>query len=429
VKQSRAEAIVAFLRFSGEQDRGTTFKAFTGRDWQQVIRWMDDAGLALYFLEKLKDAKATGVIPSSILSRLEENFASNQKRTAAMSERFNSLNRQFTNAGVRYAVVKGFSLVPQFCQRASLRHQSDFDYLVTPQSLQPAREILLKAGYVAKESRSCEESIFISAGAEAPFQDARQYSAHAPHAVELHVDMWDSQLHRLPQLRGLFSPERVRTQQWNDFTFPALDEADAFLLQIVHASHHLFTQWIRMSCLLEIGFFLNSRASDRAFWNQVEKRVGDNLVLCEFVVIVTELAAGLFGAPVPEAVGIWAREVRIGSRVWMENYARHWVFSDVPVYRFNMFPKSKFALFLLDQYRVQASPRNVSTRASMPPSRLSRMRASIRRNPSLILKTGWWKRQLLVRRSIFHALAGLRYLCEIPRWRRLNRLSAGSADM
>jgi hypothetical protein len=34
-----------------------------------------------------------------------------------------------------------------------------------------------------------------------------------------------------------------------------------------------------------------------------------------------------------------------------------------------------------------------------------------------VLNADWWKRQLFLRRSLFHSLAGLRFLCEIPRWR------------
>ncbi len=70
-----------------------------------------------------------------------------------MSRRFDFLNLAFNNAGVRYAVLKGLSLVPEFCPYAPLRHQGDFDYLVDPNSLEAAQRILAEAGYVPKPSQ------------------------------------------------------------------------------------------------------------------------------------------------------------------------------------------------------------------------------------------------------------------------------------
>ena len=88
--------------------------------------------------------------------------------------------------------------------------------------------------------------------------------------------------------------ERASTQQWNRYSFSALTNEDAFVLQVIHACHHFFTLWIRMSCLFEIAYFLNRRASDAELWGRVEERVGANGVLREFVVIVSEWRRGFF---------------------------------------------------------------------------------------------------------------------------------------
>ncbi len=204
-------------------------------------------------------------------------------------------------------------------------------------------------------------------------------------------------------------------------TFSALDDQDAFLLQVLHACHHLFTQWIRMSCLYEIAYFLKDRSTDTELWESVHERVGKNLVLREFIVVVTELAAQLFHAPIPVAVQIWGAEIRTGPRVWIENYARHWAFSDVPVYQFNLFPTSKLVLFLQQQYRDKHQGDGLTVQQA-PPSRLARLIGAMRKNPGLILSAEWWKRQLLVRRVIFNGLAVLRYLYEVPRWIWLTRV-------
>ena len=421
MNRRRAEAIVEFLSFSPNFEARRKFETFTTTDWENVLRWMDDAGLAFYFLQKVRATNPPVMLPDWVRSRIETNLSANQERTAALAGKFDCLNRSFREAGVRYAVLKGFSLVPDFCPRASLRHQSDFDYLVDEKFLWAARGIVLEAGYVAKDSPSSQEAIFISPGTELPSRRGRQYSAQAPHAVELHLDIWDGDFHQLPGIPKLFSVDRTRNRQWNGMTFSALDDQDAFLLQVLHACHHLFTQWIRMSCLYEIAYFLKDRSTDTELWEGVHERVGKNLVLREFIVVVTELAAQLFHAPIPAAVQIWGEEIRTGPRVWIENYARHWAFSDVPVYQFNLFPTSKLVLFLQQQYRDKHQGDGLTVQQA-PPSRLARLIGAMRKNPGLILSAEWWKRQLLVRRVIFNGLAVLRYLYEVPRWIWLTRV-------
>jgi hypothetical protein len=66
-------------------------------------------------------------------------------------------------------------------------------------------------------------------------------------------------------------------------------------------------------------------------------------------------------------------------------------------------------------------PPESSHRSWTASPRASRIASAIRSNPTLLFRAGLWKEQLLFRRTIFYALAKARYICEIPRWRWLNR--------
>jgi hypothetical protein len=430
VKQMLADSMVEFLSFSGPGDSIAALERVSHRDWERALLWLDDTGLAFYFLQKIQDTNSANVIPAELLSLLETNFTANQGRVEYMSLRFDALNHRFNQAGVAYAVLKGLSLVPQFCPYAPLRHQGDFDYLVDAQSLPAAQRVLVEAGYAPKDSPSAQEFVFVTPGAATPSRSGRQYSAEAPHAVELHLDVWDGDLHNLPPLPNLFTVERTETHEWNGLTFPALIEEDAFLLQVVHTCQHLFAQWIRMSCLFEIGYFLTRRAHDTALWNRIEQRVGDSLMVREFVVLVTELAAKLFASPLPQLVRAWGALIRPAPRIWIEKYARPFAFGELPAYQFDLFPRSKLVLFLQNQYKTNTrSVKTIDLKGALPLSRLSRIASSVRREPSLILNASYWKHQLVARRSVFHALAGLRYLCEIPRWVWRTRARVRSASL
>ena len=428
MRRTPAQEIVDFLRFSNAESHCLVgLRDFRQRDWKHALRWLDDAGLAFYFLQKVKDTNATHEVPTWVMSRLEQSFAANRQRVGEMAHRFDSLNKRFNATGVRYVVLKGLSLIPGFCPDAHLRHQGDFDYLVDEQSLPMAQRVVVEAGYCPKPSVSRQESIFLSPGTGSASRSPEQYSAQSPHAVELHLDILDSDL--LPRMPSVFSVNRARTHQWNGLVFPVLPDEDAFLLQVLHACNHLFTYWIRMSWLLEIGFFLNERALETSLWNRIDQRVGDNLMLREFVVVITELVAKLFATPIPSLVGVWGQGIRPATRVWIENYAMQCAFCDVPPYELRLLPKAKLVLFLHQQYQSTCVQKRSARDRLIKFPRLSRMASSLRDKPSLVLSRGWWKRQLLIRRSLFHALSGLRYLCEIPRWRWLNRTRMRSASI
>jgi len=430
VHKTPAETIVQFLGFSVEhRDQGLAgIRQFRRRQWERVPQWLDDAGLGFYFLQKLKDVNAVDTIPDSVSGYLLQNFATNQLRVEDLSRRFDVINKKFNDTGIRYAVIKGFSLIPEFCPYSPLRHQGDLDYLVDDESFPAACRVLAEAGYLAKDSFSRIEKIFVIPGGK-PSRGAAQYSPRAPHAVELHTNMWDGDMHRLPQIPNLSFLDRAVHKHWNGLTFPALCDEDAFVVQILHTCHHLFTLWLRMSSLLEIGYFLNRRTDDREFWNRTAQAIAAIPTLREFVVIVTELVSRLFAAPLPALVQAWAVKIRPASRVWIEHYARRCAFSDLPFYQFRLFPTVKFALFLHQQFREDASVgKSVVRKRLLPSARISRMASSLKKHPSLALKPSWWGHHMFVRRSMFHILAGIRYLVEVPRWRWRNRKSVPIAS-
>jgi hypothetical protein len=422
VRRTLSESIVEFLKFSIDPcDILDELNKFSQREWKRALRWLDDSGLAFYFLQKLKNTNATDSVPIWVISALERNFAANQGRVEYMSRQFGLLNQKFNDAGVRYAVLKGISLVPQFCPDAALRYQGDFDYLVDDPSLLAAQQVLVEAGYISREIPSTQDFIFLTPGRVEPSRGDAQYHAGAPHAVELHLDMWDSDLHGLPLIQSRFFAERAKTHQWNGFTFPALEDEDAFLLQVVHACHHTFGNWIRMSCLFEIGYFLSRRASDASLWSRIEQRVGDNVVLKEFVVVVAELVAKVFEPTLPSLVRDWGREVRPGTRVWIDSYARHWAFGEMPGGEFQLCPTAHLILFLHRQYRDAYARKSSVRNRILTLSRLSRIASSVKDKASRFLDASWQKRRFLIRRRLFLAQSGVRYLCEVPRWRWRNR--------
>jgi len=425
MKRPLAQVILDFLSFSGKtNDHTNELRGFHRREWDRAITWLHDAGLALYLLQKLKDTNTTGLLPRPTLSRLEENLSANRQRVAYMAGQFDFLNQKLNDAGVRYAVVKGVSLVPQFCPDASLRHQSDLDYLVDNQSLRLAQRVLEDAGYSLKEHKT-NEFTFLMPSAGAPPPADEQYEAQAPHAVELRLAFWDSDSHGVFLTEPKFSVDNTRTHQWQELVFRALPEEDAFLLQIIHAFNHILTGWVRMCWLYEIAYFLNQRSTDRLLWERVEHRIAGDPLLREIVVVVSELSAELFRAPLPAMFRAWGEDLRPAVQIWIQNYGRPWVLAKNRADQFSLFSAAKLVLFLHQQYLPDARARRNLVRIRLLPwERLSRRARSITAKSSINSRGRRRQLERVLIRFVFHVTGGLRYLWEIPRWRRLAKAAA-----
>jgi len=415
VKRPLKEEIVDYLHLVDLPSTKVHHLAgFGTMDWERTIDWLRDAGIALYFLQRLKDTNSTEILPPEVLARLERNLASNRKRVVCMENAFALLNQRFNEAGVRYAAVKGLSLVPEFIHDECLRTYSDLDYLVEDGSLTKAQSVVEKAGYDLIH-RGEQVLVFAPRLLRHPRSAEDQYEARVLHTVEVHLDIVDSELD-IPLGERQFSARNLIARTWNGSTFYALPEEEVFLLQVRHAFSHVVNCWPRLSWLLEIGYFLKQKVDDAEFWGRVEREVGNNRVLRDVVVVMAELSARMFGAPLSTMLNHWSGSLRPGARLWIEIYARKWVLAAAPGTASGLLPPSKLVLFLHQQFMTdQKSQQRPGRVWLLHPPRLRRVLRSMRERPLSLLQPHFWHR------AFFHANAGLRYLLEVPRWRYLNR--------
>jgi hypothetical protein len=419
-----AETIIRYLSFSDSDGSQTSLSGFSLREWERTFRWLDNANLALYLLRKLRDTNDDRKLPPAVISRLEQNYSKNQLRVDEMASQFAVVNEKFRQYGIHYAVVKGFSLSPEFCPDLYLRQQSDLDYLVDEESLPAAQQILGELGYFLKV-HTAEQWIFWKGPIPISSSSCQQYEPGGRYVIELHLAIWDSAEHGIQITGPLFSPARTIDHEWREMHFPALCDEDAFLLQVLHVLHHLLDGWIRMFWFYEIAYCLHRRADDALFWQRVERQAEADAVLPQFVAIIAQMAAQFFHAPLPAIVQTWRKDLRFAVKVWLANYCQDVAFEKVPIYELNLFPNSKLVLFLHRQFLQDAKRRkHVMRRRLLPWTSPVNIVRSIRKRPTVLLDTQWRHRQFMVHRVIFHAGSGLRYLCEIPRWLWLNRGNA-----
>ncbi len=312
------------------------------RETDSLLTWLDHSGLALYFLAQLRKHGELDRLPADLKGALERRFASNRKRMDGMFAEFCNVNSALNDRGVPHAFLKGFSLVPEFCPDASLRHQSDIDILVHPDSVTQAAQALIACGYNRKDHGEAAEMRFATPLQYVPSARDDIYMLSPHREAELHTSIWEETGHvSLAMPNDCLEGSRHRI--FRDVEYVSLSLADMFLMQVVHAFSHLLGSWLRVSWLWEIHYFLEANAGENEFWQDIIARAGDDPTLRKALGLVLLLTKQLFESSIPVALDKWCVET-LTNRVdtWVRHFGIQWALSELGGSKVTLFIHEEF---------------------------------------------------------------------------------------
>jgi hypothetical protein len=377
------------------------------KEWQKLLHWLDISGLALYFLDRMVELQVCNMLPSSVLDRLQQNLSDNTQRTRGMIDDSVVIQQGFQEAGLSYAVLKGFSLCPTSVPRPELRHQFDLDFLMAEKSILDARQILERRGYrlYAISGRSWEFKMNQRLGIS--MKDL--YTDLPGRSVELHVET---------SIPGRPSPfERLERREFHGISMPVLPPVDLFLGQGLHAYKHVCSEFSRTAHLLEFRRHVLARREDKAFWHELRLKAGEDRRTSLGLGVVTLLITRVMGDFAPEEFASWTmHRLPRPARLWVELYGRRTVFGNST--------GSKLYLFLQRELESAGIPAKRSLRQILLPMRLppAIVRASAGETLSVRVRRYRMQLHFVFLRLRFHTVEGLRYSWELQRWRRhMNR--------
>jgi hypothetical protein len=241
------------------------------------------------------------------------------------------------------------------------------------------------------------------------------YSPQLARSVELHFELWEADEDAIRiDLPGDFLDRSV-WRNGDGFAYAALSGEDCLLFQVLHAFKHILRNWCRLAVFLEIARFMSLRSADAPFWDGYCSRIEPIRWAPEASWVVCGMAKRLFGTGLPPAI-----EDRLRTRLtpaldlWMDTYGRRSAMAN--------FNRDKCSLFLHREFVDNASAwTRIRRRRLFPVQRPHRP-------PAIVFQRGfsrpgrlWMETFHALRRAKFHALAGLRYACEYPRWSLLRR--------
>jgi hypothetical protein len=425
VSRDLQREIAGCLRVAGSVDEHLLrLRKFSAQEWQASIRWLHLSGIALIFWDRLQTLKAEWAVPPQVGADLAADLANHRLRVTGMTREFDSLNRHFERERIKYAVLKGFALVPEYCPDACLRPTYDYDYLIAGDDHIRAQNVLQTAGYIRKPHQDAKHHViflppaFHSGPRSFP---AGYYSVSLPRMVELHLRLWDDEAFHIPLKTPAAPLNRALRRDSHGLAFYSLAEEDALVFHALHTFQHILHNWCRLGWLWEIAYFLEHRKLDTSFWLKFGDHVDGNGPLAEVMAMVFTLATGLFHATLPVQLKDQIPNAMRGQiALWIQRYGLRSALDN--------FSDNKYALFLYREFvHDKAVWRQIQRSRLLPLHRPNRV-ANAAQLPSRRSLPAICKQLLYVaHRLIHHSVSGVRYAWESARWRRLRRLNASQA--
>lgn len=380
------------------------FLQLSPADWKQLLHWLDVSGLGLYFFDCVLRRGWRDALPHAVADRLQQNLQDNAQRTRGMIEESVAIQREFQRARISYAVMKGISLSPVSVPLPELRHQFDLDYLVAEPAVPLARRILEHRGY---HLRAASEATWEFKIHEDPRVSLGDLYKDLPYrGVELHLEV------STPVRRSRL--DRVQHCNLYGIAMPVLSPVDVFLGQARHAFKDICSNFCRASHLLEFHRHVRMRYDDETFWRELRLHTEGQRRTRTAIGLVTLLLTFILGDFAPPDLTEWTvDQLPSPAHLWVTLYG-HCVVLGEP-------PGTKLHLLLQKELGSARDFPLQPVRKSLLPSRLpSRIIQSSADEP-LTTRLARYRveTRFLLTRFFFHIREGLRYVRELPRWRRL----------
>jgi MFS family permease len=229
-------------------------------EWKRLLEFCDAAQLTL-----LLGSLCGASLPGWVQVRIERNYKDNAARFRRLKSAVVEISEALTARSIDFAYLKGFAHSPAFTPDPLLRAQGDIDIWCLPERVQNAKQVLIDLGYrpIARSSGRhldpmVRESHWTWRG---DFFDPA-----LPIPVDLHYQLWDEELERIPGLHEQEIWDRRSTILLDNDPLPTLMPADTIAFAALHLMMHLFHGDLRLQRAWELAYALFRRANDEQFW-------------------------------------------------------------------------------------------------------------------------------------------------------------------
>ena len=310
--------LLAALRFQGSST--DELKRLDTATWEALLRFCDRA----HFTLLLSDIRAEA-LPAWVADRVRVNVLDNTKRQTNILNVYRALAQALDEQHLEHLVIKGFAQHPEFIKDVNLRMQSDIDIFLPAASIDPARQVILRMGYIELDPAPHVVSDHTPTLVRKTSWQWRGnfYDPEMPPSIELHFCLWNRERMQFDVKGSEHFWDRRVQRSIDGVSFATFDPADHVAFLSLHILRDLLVgEWV-IHHVYELAYFLNARAHDHAFWATWRVSHSDQTRSLQTIAFV--LAKTWFQCEVGHEVERNIRELSPSVRQWL----RH--FSDSPL--------------------------------------------------------------------------------------------------
>jgi hypothetical protein len=391
----------AFLRIFAEPDclPQERLSHLPAHEWQRLLPWLDESGLALYLFAYLEATGQRNLLPATIYTRLAQNLHDNTERNNGLLAETIAINHAFAHGGVSFASLKGITLSPESVPDSALRCQLDLDFLVATEHVAIAAKVLERFGYTSHCISG--DTWEFKAGDATVASIKNLYKAKPQRSAELH----------LAPASGSLS--RTQPRIYSGASILVLAPPDLFAAQAAHLFKHLCSSFTRCAWLLEFHRHILARRNDDHFWSALDRLISNDPQTSLAIAVSAKLSQYIFATGLPPSITLLiATHLPASAELWIENYGLAYLLANHPGSKLNRLLQSVL-VHHFHALELGPTPRLI-------PRRLPPMITSNTKDETLIsrLRRLFIQSRFILFRLRFHIVEGARYGVERMRFRR-----------
>ncbi len=252
---------------------------------------------------------------------MSSNLDRNRIRLANILKAYDEISAALGAAGIEYAVLKGFTLVPKFCPDPVTRMQYDLDLVMTQDGALRARTALGALGFESLAALEDFPTDHLPAMIRKTGWEWRGdfFDPEIPTMLDLHFRFWDEHTERI-QAPGVedFWSRRTEVAAFGR-RIPCLHPVDSLGYFCLHLLRHLLRGSVNFAHVYELAYFLNAHKDDEEFWKEWHALHSDELRQLESIGFA--LANAWFGCGMSSAARDAVSSLPERVQLWMENHA------------------------------------------------------------------------------------------------------------
>jgi hypothetical protein len=307
-------AIVRALRFHSADHE--PLRAIPENAWRTLLDRTDRARLTLPMAVRCRNS-----LPGFARERTDRNLAKNAMRQQRLRATLREIMASLEAHGSKFAVLKGATHWPYFCDAPHHRPQYDIDVFCPHQAIETARHAVEQTGFASLPGRNDGPVDHLPAMVRRTGWSWRgdYYDPEQPPSIELHFRFWspETECFAIEGAERFWEGRTVRN--CGDIDIPTLSLPDTVSYAGLHLLRHLLRGDVCLYHVYELAHFLERSAGDLQFWGSWENSTPRSSR--SFQGIGFRLASRWFACRLHPVAQEAAEELPRDVRAWCELFA------------------------------------------------------------------------------------------------------------